>query len=65
MLRPQDTPTRERKNLDGLWQFQLDADDAGRDGRWFSDGLHSMHYPEEELLRSTSTLKELYRKHGI
>src|SRR4051794_14311483 len=39
MLRPQDTSTRERKSLDGLWQFSLDADRAGRDGRWFSRPL--------------------------
>jgi beta-glucuronidase len=31
MLRPQDTATRERKSLDGLWQFALDADGVGRD----------------------------------
>ena len=24
MLRPQDSATRERKNLNGLWQFALD-----------------------------------------
>ena len=29
MLRPQDTSTRERKNLNGLWQFALDPE-----GRW-------------------------------
>ena len=30
MLRPQDTATRERKALDGLWCFRLDADGVGR-----------------------------------
>ena len=30
MLRPQDTSTRERKNLNGLWQFALDPDGQGR-----------------------------------
>ena len=30
MLRPQDTATRERKALDGLWRFRLDADGVGR-----------------------------------
>ena len=39
MLRPQDTATRERKNLDGLWQFALDGGRAGRTGRWFDDAL--------------------------
>lgn len=32
MLRPSDTATRERKNLNGMWQFRLDADGAGRTG---------------------------------
>ncbi len=32
---------------------------------WFSDGLFSMKYSEDELRRSTSTLRELYRKHGL
>ncbi|MCW2811737.1 MAG: beta-glucuronidase [Friedmanniella sp.] len=39
MLRPQDTRTRERKNLDGLWSFALDGEGAGRSGVWFSGPL--------------------------
>lgn len=39
MLRPQDTATRERKRLDGLWTFALDPDGAGRAGRWFAGRL--------------------------
>jgi beta-glucuronidase len=35
MLRPQDGPTRERKNLNGLWRFRLDPAGEGRaDGWW-------------------------------
>ena len=34
MLRPQDTATRERKSLDGLWRFRLDPADVGRQERW-------------------------------
>src|SRR3954465_7256844 len=34
MLRPQDGPTRERKNLDGLWRFRLDPDGVGREAGW-------------------------------
>ncbi|MCB0911565.1 MAG: beta-glucuronidase [Propionibacteriaceae bacterium] len=34
MLRPQDTPTRERKSLAGLWSFRLDADGDGRRDGW-------------------------------
>src|SRR5829696_5881385 len=35
MLRPQDGPTRELKNLNGLWRFRLDPAGAGRAaGSW-------------------------------
>jgi beta-glucuronidase len=39
MLRPQDTSTRERKSLNGLWQFRLDPQSEGRSARWFSEPL--------------------------
>ncbi len=39
MLRPQDTATRERRSLAGLWDFRLDADGEGREARWFADRL--------------------------
>ena len=35
MLRPQDTTTRERKSLIGLWQFRLDGAGEGRSAEWF------------------------------
>ena len=38
MLAPRDTATRERKSLDGLWRFALDAAGVGRDQGW-PDGL--------------------------
>ncbi|GAB2672160.1 beta-glucuronidase [Thalassiella azotivora] len=34
MLRPKDTATRDRKSLDGIWSFRLDADGAGRCDGW-------------------------------
>ena len=34
MLAPRDTSTRERRALDGLWRFALDAAAAGRDKGW-------------------------------
>jgi beta-glucuronidase len=34
MLPPRDTSTRERKSLDGLWRFQLDAEGVGRGEGW-------------------------------
>ena len=39
MLAPQDTPTRERKSLDGLWRFALDADGVGRTEGWWERPL--------------------------
>jgi beta-glucuronidase len=39
MLRPQDTSTRERKSLNGLWQFALDPNGEGRTARWFAERL--------------------------
>jgi beta-glucuronidase len=39
MLRPQDTSTRERKSLQGLWQFALDPNGEGRAARWFAGPL--------------------------
>src|SRR3954447_25264045 len=39
MLRPQDTATRERKALDGLWQFRLDAEGVGRTAGWHTAPL--------------------------
>ncbi|WP_182111267.1 MULTISPECIES: beta-glucuronidase [unclassified Actinotalea] len=48
MLRPQDTSTRERKALDGLWDFRLDAAGEGRAAGWFAgrlEGATSMPVP--------------------
>ena len=39
MIRPQDTSTRERKNLNGLWSFRLDHDGVGRDEQWAAGPL--------------------------
>ena len=39
MLGPRDTPTRERKSLDGLWRFALDADGRGRQEGWWRQPL--------------------------
>jgi len=39
MLRPQDTSTRERKNLNGLWRFTLDQQGEGRTAKWFTGSL--------------------------
>ncbi|MCI0537039.1 MAG: sugar phosphate isomerase/epimerase [Verrucomicrobiales bacterium] len=33
--------------------------------RWFSDGLFTVKYTDEELRRSTHGLRQLYEKHGI
>src|SRR3954451_1351195 len=39
MLRPQDSATRERKRLDGLWRFAPDAAGEGRREGWWKRPL--------------------------
>jgi len=39
LLRPQDTPTRETKRLDGIWHFTTDVAGAGRTGGWWRTTL--------------------------
>jgi beta-glucuronidase len=39
MLRPHDTATRERKSLNGLWQFRLDPEGIGRVEGWWRGAL--------------------------
>ena len=39
MLRPQDTATRERKSLNGLWRFVLDPEGRGRQDGWYRSRL--------------------------
>ena len=39
MLRPRDTPSRERKSLDGLWRFAFDAAGVGREEEWWKGPL--------------------------
>jgi beta-glucuronidase len=39
VLRPQDSPTRERRSLNGLWRFRLDPGDEGREQGWWQRPL--------------------------
>lgn len=39
MLRPQETASRSRVRLDGLWDFRIDRDAVGHDGKWFAGPL--------------------------
>jgi beta-glucuronidase len=39
MLRPRDTPTRERCSLNGLWDFALDPSGDGRTAGWWRQPL--------------------------
>jgi beta-glucuronidase len=43
MLRPRETLTRERKVLNGLWQFTLDGDGRGRREGWWQRPLDASH----------------------
>ena len=46
MLRPQDTATRERRPLTGLWRFRLDRAGEGRSAEWFRRPLaHAQEMP--------------------
>jgi len=42
VLRPRETATRERKALDGLWRFALDAEGHGRPAEWWKQELPGM-----------------------
>jgi beta-glucuronidase len=39
MLRPQESPTRDRRSLAGLWRFRADPDGVGREQQWFATPL--------------------------
>src|SRR5215210_1166894 len=39
MLRPRDTPTRERRSLNGLWDFAVDTSGEGRSAGWWRQRL--------------------------
>jgi beta-glucuronidase len=41
MLRPRDTPTRERRALNGLWDFRIDTSGEGRGAGWWRQPLAS------------------------
>ena len=43
MLRPQDSATRERKSLDGLWRFRIDPAGEGQGAQWWRGPLHEPH----------------------
>ena len=48
MLFPRDTSTRERKSLNGLWRFALDAQNVGRSQGWeagLPEETHEMPVP--------------------
>jgi beta-glucuronidase len=39
MLRPQESATRDRRSLTGLWRFRADPDGVGREQEWFAAPL--------------------------
>jgi len=39
VLRPQESATRDRRSLAGLWRFRADPDGVGREQRWFAAPL--------------------------
>ncbi len=47
--------------------FERIIENCGRIGyrRWFSDGLHTLTYSDEQLHRSTAGLRQLYQRNGM
>jgi beta-glucuronidase len=41
VLPPRESPTRERKSLNGLWRFALDSAGTGREEGWWKDVLET------------------------
>jgi beta-glucuronidase len=39
MLRPQESPTRDRRSLAGLWRFRADPNGVGREQQWYASSL--------------------------
>ncbi len=54
MLRPENTPTREKVSLDGLWDFKLDWDRVGRDEKWQEVGI-----PDPEVMAVPASFNDL------
>ena len=54
MLRPYDTATRERKNLDGVWDFRIDHEGAGYAEHWFAGPL-----PDARAMAVPASFNEL------
>ncbi len=60
MLRPQDTSTRERKSLSGLWDFALDRDGAGRREGWWRAPL-----PERRKMAVPASFNDLFPEREV
>lgn len=54
MLRPENTLTREKVSLDGLWDFKLDWDRVGRDEKWQEVGI-----PDPEVMAVPASFNDL------
>ena len=62
MLRPQDTSTRERKPLGGLWSFRLDAAGDGRRDQWFAAPLADAREMAAKLQGQVEALENQQRE---
>jgi len=60
MLRPQDSPTRERKQIVGLWDFCLDPEDEGVDKKWYGGKL-----PEAVRIAVPASFNDLFTDKAI
>ncbi|NGP45118.1 beta-glucuronidase [Bacillaceae bacterium SIJ1] len=60
MLYPKTTTTRQTKTLDGIWNFQLDANSLGEEHGWPAQGLpSSIHMPVPSSFNDITTSQEM------
>ena len=59
MLYPLNTPTRTAMKLDGMWKFQLDWNDVGKDEHW-NDGI-----PGHDRIPVPASFQDFYTEKNI
>ncbi|KGX89966.1 beta-D-glucuronidase [Pontibacillus halophilus JSM 076056 = DSM 19796] len=59
MLYPIDTLTRSKKNLDGVWNFQVDRDGSGRSQSWYNGLPSPIQMPVPSSYNDITTSAEL------
>jgi beta-glucuronidase len=60
MLPPRDTPTRERRSLNGLWRFALDGDERGRREKWWE-----REFPDAREIPVPASYNDLFAEAAV